>query len=203
MKIYEFAQAPNCRRVRMFLAEKGIDMDYVQVDIGKGENLSEEFRRRDPNAKVPVLELDDGTCIAESVAIKRYFEELNPEPALFGRDPLEKALVEMWVRRGDLNLMLNVGMCFQHTTGFFADRMTIFSDFGEESGKKALEFFSVLDQHLRENQYLVGDYFSVADIGMFCALDFGKTVKLRPDAERHPNLRRWRDAISARPSAAA
>ena len=203
MKIYEFAQAPNCRRVRMFLAEKGIKMEYVHVDIGKGENLAEDYRRRDPNAKVPVLELDDGSHIAESVAIQRYFEELHPEPPLFGRDAREKALVEMWTRRGDFNMMFNVGMCFQHTTGFFSDRMRVFPEFGEESGKKAVQFFSVLDQHLEENRYLVGDYFSVADIGMLCSLDFGKAVKLRPDPAQHPNLVRWREELNARPSASA
>ncbi|MFC6632093.1 glutathione S-transferase family protein [Microbulbifer taiwanensis] len=203
MKIYEFASAPNCRRVRMYLAEKGIDMEYVPVDLAKGENLSEEYRSKDVNAKVPVLELDDGSCIAESVAIQRYFEELQPQPPLFGRDAKEKALVEMWTRRADFNMMLAVGMCFQHTSGFFADRMAVFPDFGEDAGKRALKFFDVLDRHLANNQYLVGDYFSVADIGMLCSLDFGKVVQLRPDAEKHANLVRWRDQLNERPSAKA
>ncbi|MBB3060351.1 glutathione S-transferase family protein [Microbulbifer rhizosphaerae] len=203
MKIYEYASAPNCRRIRMYLAEKGIDMDYLPVDLAKGENLTKEYRCKDVNAKVPVLELEDGSCIAESVAIQRYFEELHPEPPLFGRDPKEKALVEMWNRRADFNVMLTVGMCFQHTSGFFADRMKVFPEFGEESGKKALKFFQVLDNHLAENRYLVGDYFSVADIGMVCSLDFGKVVELRPGAEEHPNLKRWRDEVNERPSARA
>ena len=201
MKIYEYAQAPNCRRVRMFLEEKGIDVEYAQVDIAKGENLTREFRSRDVNAKVPVLELDDGTHIAESVAIQRYFEEQHPNPPLFGRDATEKAHVEMWNRRADFNMMFNVGMCFQHSSGFFADRMEVFPEFGKEAGRKALEFFSVLDRHLAGNRYLVGDYFSVADIGMLASLDFGKVVNLRPSAEEHPNLTRWRKALNERPSA--
>lgn len=204
MKIYEYASAPNCRRVRMYLAEKGIaDVEYVPVDLAQGENLTEEYRRKDANAKVPVLELDDGSCIAESVAIQRYFEELHPEPPLFGRDARDKALVEMWNRRADFNMMLNVGMCFQHSSGFFADRMAVFPDYGEDCGKKVLKFFEVLDQHLADNQYLVGDFFSVADIGMLCSLDFGKVVKLRPEPEKHPNLVRWREQLSALPSASA
>lgn len=200
MKIYQYAVAPNCRRVRMYLAEKGLDMEYVPVDITKGENLTEGYRRMDANAKVPVLELDDGSYIAESVAIKRYFEELHPEPPLFGRDAKEKVLVEMWHRRADFNMMLNVGGCFQHSSGFFADRMKVFPDFGKDCGKKVLKFFQVLDEHLADNQYLVRDYFSVADIGMLCAMDFGKVVELRPDTEKHPNLVRWRNALKERPS---
>ncbi|WP_237058613.1 glutathione S-transferase family protein [Microbulbifer sediminum] len=204
MRIYEYAQAPNCRRVRMFLAEKGIeDVEFVPVDIARGENRTDEYRRKDFNGKVPVLELQDGTAIAESVAIKRYFEELHPEKPLFGRDPHEKAVVEMWVRRAEFNLMFNVGMCFQHTTGFFADRMNTFPDYGEDCGSKARAFFEQLDQHLENNRFLAGDYFSVADISMLCALDFGKVVNLRPSAEQHPHLERWRDELSERPSARA
>lgn len=203
MKIYEHAVAPNCRRVRMYLAEKGLDIEYVPVDITRGENLTAEYRTRDVNAKVPVLELNDGSSIAESVAIQRYFEELHPEPPLFGRDPEEKARVEMWNRRADFNMMMNVGGCFQHSSGIFADRMKTFPDFGEECGNKTAKFFGVLDQHLSDNEFLAGGYFSVADIGMLCAMDFGKVVKLRPDADRHPNLVRWHEQLSARPSARA
>lgn len=200
MKIFEYASAPNCRRVRMYLAEKGIEVEYVPVDITKGENLTEEYRRKDVNAKVPVMELDDGSHIAESVAIQRYFEELNPEPPLFGRDAKEKALVEMWLRRADMNMMLNVGGAFQHASGFFADRMKTFPDYGEECSRKVIKFFDVLNNHLADNKYLVGDYFSVADIGMLCAMDFGKVMKLQPDAEKHPNLVRWRNTLKERPS---
>ncbi|MCO1334070.1 glutathione S-transferase family protein [Microbulbifer sp. OS29] len=200
MKIYEFATAPNCRRVRMYMVEKGIDADYVGVDITKGENLSPDFRSKDINKKVPVLELDDGTYIAESVAIQRYFEELHPEPPLFGRDAKEKAQVEMWNRRADFNLMFPVGMCFQHVSGFFKDRMNVYPDFGEDSGKRALKFMDTLNNHFSDHQYLVGDYFSVADISMVCSLDFGKVQNLRPSTENHPHLTRWREQLKERPS---
>lgn len=201
MKLFDYQAAPNCRRVRMYLMEKGIKVESVAVDLASGENLSEEYRRMDVNAKVPVLELDDGGYLAESVAIQRYFEELHPEPPLFGRDPKEKALVEMWNRRSDFNMMLNVGMCFQHSSGFFADRMKVIPEYGEECGRKARDFFDVLNAHLAHNRFLVGDYFSVADIGMLCALDFGKVIKLRPDPERQPHLVRWREELNSRPSA--
>lgn len=200
MKIYEYAVAPNCRRVRMYLAEKDLDIPFVQVDIAKGENLTPEFRSMNANTKVPVLALDDGTHITESVAIQRYFEELHPEPPLFGRDAREKALVEMWGRRADFNLMLTVGMCFQHVSGFFKDRMNVYPAFGEDAGKHAMQFMGVLNDHLSDHEYLVGDYFSVADIGMVCGLDFGKVQNLRPDAEKHPHLIRWREQLKQRPS---
>ncbi|WP_299585043.1 glutathione S-transferase family protein [uncultured Microbulbifer sp.] len=200
MKIYEFASAPNCRRVRMYLAEKGIDTEFVHVDITKGENLSPEFRSKDINKKVPILELDDGTYISESVAIQRYFEELHPEPALFGRDAKEKALVEMWTRRADFNLMFPVGMCFQHVSGFFKDRMNVYPEFGEDSGKHALKFMDALNDHFSDHEYLLGDYFSAADISMVCSLDFGKVQNLRPDTEKHPHLIRWREQLKQRPS---
>ncbi|WP_444931705.1 glutathione S-transferase family protein [Microbulbifer sp. SSSA002] len=200
MKIYEFAVAPNCRRVRMYMAEKGLDAEYIAVDIAKGENLSSEFRSKDINKKVPVMELDDGTYIAESVAIQRYVEELHPEPPLFGRDPKEKAQVEMWNRRADFNLMLPVTMCFQHVAGFFKDRMNIYPDFGEDAGKRAVTFMDTLDSHLSDHEFLVGDYFSVADISMVCALDFGKVQNLRPDPAKHSHLIRWREQLKERRS---
>ena len=120
MKLYSAHKAPNPRRVLMFLAEKGItDVEVVNLDLSAGDNLHEDFRRKNPMAKVPVLELDDGTCISECGAIYRYLEERVPEPALLGRTIMEKTLIEMWERRAELSFMLTVGHCFQHTTGFF------------------------------------------------------------------------------------
>lgn len=202
MKIYETAPAPNPRRVRIFLAEKGVDMEYVQIDIQSGENLSEEYRRKNPTTRVPVLELDDGTYIGETVAICRYFEELHPEPSLMGTTPLEKATIEMWQRRAELHLWMPVAMCFRHTTGYFKDRMTVVPDWGDVSREEALEFMPVLDDHLADSEYLAGDSFSIADITAMCALDFARVIKLTP-GEDLVNLKRWHDAVSARPSAGA
>lgn len=202
MKIYESKTTPNARRVRIFLAEKGIDMDYVQVDIEAGENLSDEFRKKNPTTKIPVLELDDGSCISESGAICRYFEELHPDNPLMGSSPKEKAEIEMWHRRIDWYLMIPVGSCFQHTTGFFKDRMKPIAEWGEESGKAAQNFLQLLEDQLAESSYIAGENFSIADIAALCALDFARVVKIRPSAEQI-HLQRWLDIVKLRPSVKA
>jgi len=202
MKIFETRTAPNPRRVRIFLAEKGIDMHYVEVDIAGGENLSSEMRAKNPSTKVPFLELDDGNCISETVAICRYFEETNLENPLMGRNPLEKAQVEMWQRQVEFYFMLPVGMCFQHTTGFFKDRMKPIAEWGQESGKNALNYLTELNEHLANSSYLVGDYFSIADITLLCALDFARVVKIRPSDEL-THLLAWHEKVSARASYSA
>jgi len=202
MKIYETKSAPNPRRVRVFLAEKGIEMNYVELDIGGGENLSAEMKAKNPTTKVPFLELDDGTCIGETLAICRYFEELYPESPLMGRNPLEKAQVEMWQRQIEFHFMLPVGMCFQHTSGYFKDRMTPIKEWGEISGKNALAYLEDLNEHLSHSKYLVNDYFSVADINLLCALDFARVVKIRPNPE-YTHLLAWHERVSNRTSAKA
>lgn len=202
MKIYQTHKAPNPRRVRIFLAEKGIDVDFVEVDIAAGENLTDEMRAKNPTTKIPFLELDDGTCIGETTAICRYFEEIYPENPLMGRTPLEKAQVEMWQRRVEFYLLLPVGMCFQHTTGYFKDRMTPIEAWGLESGKNAIKYLDDLNEHFKQSTYLVGDYFSIADIVLLCAIDFARVVKIRLD-EKHVHLQAWYETMSARPSYAA
>jgi glutathione S-transferase len=202
MKIYETRTAPNPRRVRIFLAEKGIDVEYVQLDLQKGENISAEMLKKNPSGKVPVLELDDGTCIAETMAICRYFEALQPEPALMGKTPLEQAQIESWQRLVEFNFLVPVGMCFQHSTGYFRDRMTPVPEFGKVSGEIALSFLDKLEQRLGESTYVAGEQFSVADITLLCAIDFGRVVKLRLQ-DQHVHLKRWYEMVSARPSARA
>ncbi len=202
MKIYETKSAPNPRRVRIFLAEKGIKVEYIQVDIGSGENLTVEMRNKNPSTKVPFLELDDGTCIGETLAICRYFEEMHPDIPLMGRTPLEKSQVEMWQRNIEFSFMLPIGMCFQHTTGYFKDRMDPIVEWGQVSGKNAIKYMKELNDHLANSTYLVGDYFSIADINLICALDFARVVKIRPDA-KYTNLLAWYENISNRPSAKA
>ncbi|MCB1837499.1 MAG: glutathione S-transferase family protein [Alcanivoracaceae bacterium] len=202
MKIYETRTAPNPRRVRIFLAEKGIDVEYVQLDLQKGENISAEMLKKNPSGKVPVLELDDGTCIAETMAICRYFEALQPEPALMGKTPLEQAQIESWQRLVEFNFLVPVGMCFQHSTGYFRDRMTPVPEFGKVSGEMALGFLDKLEQRLGESTYVAGEQFSVADITLLCAIDFGRVVKLRLQ-DQHVHLKRWYEMVAARPSAQA
>jgi len=202
MKIYETKTAPNPRRVRMFLAEKGIDVDYVQVDIQKGENLSPQMRAKNPLGKIPILELDDGTCIAETDAICTYFEAIQPEPPLMGTTPIEKATISMWQRQVEFAFMMQIGMCFQHTTGYFKDRMTPVPEFGKEAGINAAKYLNILERRLGEKEFIAGNAFSIADITALCAMDFARVVKIRM-TEEHVNLARWYEAVSNRASAKA
>lgn len=202
MKIYETHTAPSPRRVRIFLAEKNIAIEYVQVDIAKGENLSAAMRAKNPMAKIPILELDDGTCISETISICRYFEELQPEPPLFGRTPLEKAQVDMWQRFAELHLFMPIGMCFQHTTGYFKDRMTPIKEYGVEAGKQAQSFLNMLDERLALSPYIAGEHFSIADITALCAIDFGRVVKIKM-TDQQLNLKRWYVMMNERASTKA
>ncbi|MFQ3198495.1 MAG: glutathione S-transferase [Paraglaciecola sp.] len=199
MKIYETRTAPNPRRVRIFLQEKNIAMDYVQVDIAKGDNLSADMRRRNPMAKVPILELDDGTCISETVSICRYFEELQPLPQLMGISPLDKAQIDMWQRQVEFGLFMPVGMCFQHTSGYFKDRMTPVKEYGVTAGKNAEDFLQILEQRLGEKEFIAGNVFSIADITAVCAIDFARVVNIRI-LGKQINLQRWYDTVQTRPS---
>ncbi|KXI30248.1 glutathione S-transferase family protein [Paraglaciecola hydrolytica] len=202
MKIYETSTAPSPRRVRIFLAEKNIPMNYVQVDIAGGENLSDVLRAKNPMAKIPILELDDGTCISETISICRYFETLQPEPVLFGCGALQIAQIDMWQRFVELHLFSNVGMCFQHTTGYFSDRMKPNQEYGLEAGVQATKFLDILDKQLSQYQYVAGDAFSVADITALCALDFARVVNIRL-ADNHVHLKRWYALVNQRPSSKA
>lgn len=205
MKIYETRTAPNPRRVRMFLAEKGLleKPEFVQVDIEKGENLTKEFAARNPMKKVPVLELEDGTCIAETMAICRYFEEAFPDTRrLLGDTPLEKAQIEQWLRWIDFYFFLPTGMCFQHTTGYFRDRMRPIREWGEECGKGVADFMAFLDRHLQGREYICCDRLTAADINAFTTVAFARVVKIRIQPEQ-ANLQAWYERMQARPSASA
>ncbi len=202
MKIYETALAPNPRRVRIFLAEKNIPVEYVEVDIAAGENLQEDYKAKNITAKVPTLELEDGTFIGESVAICRYFEELYPENPLMGETPLEKALIESWQRRVEFHLLYPVAMSFQHLTGYFKDRMTPRKKWGKDNAKQAMEFLDTLNDRLAESTYIAGEDFSIADITALCTLDFARIVKIYP-TEEHLHLKRWHQLVKSRPSASA
>ena len=202
MRLYENASAPNPRRVRIFLAEKGIAVPVEQVDILKLANREPGFRAKNPFAQVPVLELDDGTCISESVAICRYFEEMQPEPALFGVGAKECALVEMWNRRAELELTQRVFFTFQHTHEFFKGRQAQVPEFGAVAKQRAEETLVLLDRVLENQRFLAGERFSIADITLLVGLDFGRVVKIRAAPEQK-NLARWHAEVSARPSAKA
>ncbi|MGS2719213.1 glutathione S-transferase family protein [Paraglaciecola aestuariivivens] len=202
MKIYDTHTAPSPRRVRMFLAEKNIPMEYVQVDLQKGENISPEMRVKNPVGKIPILELDDGTCISEAAAICLYFEEMYPEVNLLGQGALEKAQIDMWHRQVEMYFFGQVGMCFQHTTGYFKDRMIPVKEYGEVAGKNAVGFLRLLEKRLGESEFIATDRFTIADITALCAIDFARVVNIKL-TEQYPNLQRWYAAVSSRPSAKA
>lgn len=202
MKLYDSTTAPNPRRVRIFLAEKGLAVPTAQVDIGARANLDPAFRAKNPFAQVPVLELDDGTCISESVAICRYFEEIQPEPSLFGVGVRERTLVEMWNRRVELELTNRVFLCFQNTSDFFKGRIPQVPEYGAIAKARAEESLALLDGVLAGQRFVAGDRYSIADITALVGIDFGRVVKLRPTPEQK-NLLRWHAEVSARPSARA
>lgn len=205
MKLYQSQQAPNPRRARIFMAEKNLDfgnIEIIEMDLAGGDNLSEDFRRKNPMQGVPTLELDDGTCLSESMAISRYFEALMPEPPLMGRSPLEQAVIEMWNRRMEMYFLLPVAMAFRHITGHFRDREAVCPEYGQISLEKARKMFDFMNNHLANSEYVAGEAFSVADITALCTVDFARVVKLRI-GEDQPHLKRWHDTVSSRPSAAA
>ena len=182
------------------MQEKGIEPFASQTyDLRSGDNLSAEFRQMNPFGRVPVLELDDGTFLAESVAICRYLEGLHPEPALFGSTPLELAQVEMWNRRAELNFMFPAAAAFRNISGVFKDREKICKEWGLISAEVAGAALAVFDEHLANSTYLAGDAFSVADITFAIALNFAERVQVELPYEL-PNIARYRQAVAARPS---
>ncbi|EOD54186.1 glutathione S-transferase family protein [Aeromonas molluscorum] len=203
MKVYELKRAPNARRVRMFLAEKGVDMAYEQVDLSGGENLSPDFLAKNPAGRIPVLALDDGSYLSESVAICRYFEELYPDNNLFGTTPLERAQIEMWSRFIEFNLWQPAGMAFRHITGFYQDRETCFPEWGQECKLLTGQWFGKLEERLQASVYIAGDRFTIADILALCAIDFAARTLALHISDEQIALKRWYDAVSSRPSAQA
>ncbi|HEY3890099.1 MAG TPA: glutathione S-transferase family protein [Caulobacteraceae bacterium] len=203
MKLYGAPKpAPNPRRVRMFLAEKGIDLPETPVDLGKREHKSADYRRMNSLGQVPTLLLDDGTAISETVAICRYFEEIQPEPPLFGRTAVEKANVDMWVRRVEFQLMSPVGNFWRHAHPYTAALLTQFKEFGESNRAAYSSAQRWLDGELADRDFIAGDAFSMADICALSTVDFAHWIGLDIDAER-TNLNAWHERIKARPSAAA
>ncbi len=203
MRIIETSTAPNPRRLRVFLAEKGITVPFEQRDLTSGDLKSDAFTRLNPMQRVPVLVLDDGTAISESVAICRYFEELHPEPPLFGVGPLERALVEMWQRRVELGFFAHVAHAFRHLHPKMAPlEVPQVAAWGEANMAKALDALSIIDRHLAGSRYLAGERFTIPDITLLVAVDFMKPARLaRPPELVH--LDRWYREVSARPSATA
>lgn len=209
MKLYEFTMAPNPRRVRVFLAEKGIEVETVQVDIPAGENIAPAFRAINPRGLLPTLVLDDGTVIDESVAICQYFEELHPEPPLMGTDAKSKAVIASAQRHMEWDGLMPVAEAFRNGNPAFANRAISGSEgvpavpsLVERGLASAQRFYTALNETLGQAEYVAGDAFSIADITAFCVVDFAKWVKIRAGDE-HPHIQRWYATVSSRPSASA
>ena len=203
MKLYDGGRAPNPRRVRIFLAEKGIKVPMEQVDLGAMQQKSPAFTAINPIQRVPVLALDDGTIITESIAICRYFEELNPDPPLFGRGALEIARTEMWNRRLELHLLFPVSHVFRNTHPAMKEmEVPQVPAWAEANKPRIADFLGVLDRELEDRPFVAGDRYSVADITGLVAVDFLKPAKLALP-EDCANVRRWHGQVSARPSASA
>ena len=203
MKLYDGGRAPNPRRVRIFLAEKGIKVPTEQVDLGTLQQRSEAYTAINPMQRVPALVLDDGTVITESIAICRYFEALQPDPPLFGRGALDSALVEMWNRRAELHLLFHVASVFQHLHPAMKPMISPqVPEWGEANKPRVMAFLQFLDGELKDRPYVAGADYTVADITAMVAVDFTRPAKLAVP-ETLINLKRWHQAVSARPSAAA
>ncbi|MEE2929675.1 MAG: glutathione S-transferase family protein [Pseudomonadota bacterium] len=203
MKLYDFKQGPNPRRVRIFLAEKGLEVPLVHVDILKREQKHPDFLKKNPIGSIPVLELEDGTCISESVAICRYFEEMHPEPPLFGTSPVEKATIEMWLRRVELNFMVPVGMVWIHGHPLTARLVQQIPEVAEQNRKRAQIWHKLLDDQLAKAAFVAGKTYTVVDAVLLATLDFATNLVGIPYDEGLTHLKRWHDQVSARPSAAA
>jgi len=203
MLLYHDPRAPNPRRVRIFLAEKGVAYDTIEVLIADSAHQSPEFRRKNPIALLPVLELPDGRVLRESMAICRFIEESHPEPNLFGTDAWERAQIEQWNRHAELELLYPVQQVFRNTHQFWVGRIRQapeFADIMRELLAARLDWF---EGELAKREYIAGSRFTVADITAMCALDFGKVSNIRLQAATHPNLVAWHARVSARPSSKA
>ncbi len=207
MKLYNLSAGMNPRRVRIFLAEKGVSIPLHEVDVAKNENATAEFLAINPMGKLPVLELDDGTILTESIAICRYIEAQHPAPNMFGTNPLETAQIEMWARRAELEMGLQVMQVFANLHPFWEGRIKQFKDYGEQAREKLLQRMDWLNGELgnrapEDRQFLVAGRYTIADIILQCALIVGKACQVRIP-EQHEHLANWFAGVTSRPSARA
>ena len=202
MKLYTNRFAPSPRRVRMYAAEKGLTLELVEIDIAAGDHQRDAYRSINPLAELPTFERDDGTRLTESLAICRALEEEHPEPNLFGRTARERAEVNRWIDRLMFRLYVPITHVFRNTHPFWAGRLTQVPAWGELQRTAALAEFDALEARLAGCEYVAGERFTMADVVAYTAIDFGKPSGLRVGADR-PALKRWYEAIGARPSARA
>jgi glutathione S-transferase len=200
MKLYSAPNpAPNPRRVLIFLAEKGVTIPIIDLSLIKGEHKAPDFVAKNSRGQIPVLELDDGTIISESISICRYLEEIHPKPPLFGTNALEGATIDMWVRRIEFNLMAPVGLFWAHAHPYTARVVTQFKDFGESNRARWDAAARWLDRELAKQDYVAGPNFTIADIATLTTIDFAIWIGLPIPADCE-KLLAWHTTVSARPS---
>ncbi|EJG1666775.1 glutathione S-transferase [Vibrio parahaemolyticus] len=199
MKLYETAMTPSCKRVSIFLKEIGGEVERVALNVREGDNLSESFKQKSVNGKVPLLELDDGTTICESVAICRYLDKaFENDLALFGANQLERAQVEMWHRVVEFQGLYAAFQAFRNITAIYQDRENCVAAWGEESKSRVLEFLPTLDKRLSESEYIATDQFSIVDITGYIFIGFAVNGLSIEVFEKYPNIARWFEQVSAR-----
>ncbi len=208
MKFYDCATAPSPRRVRVFCAEKGLELPTVQVDLANGEQHGEAFQAVNPRCTVPVLQLDDGTCLTETLAICSYLEAVFPSPALLGQDAKQRALILQWNARIEAEGLSATAEALRNASRAFQDRAlpgaqpcAQVPQLAERGRQRTQRFLNMLDAHLADTPYVAGGHFSLADITALVAVDFAGWIKLGVGERRY--LGRWHRSVSARPSAAA
>jgi glutathione S-transferase len=209
MKLYDMKTAPNPRRVRIFLAEKGIDIEHIEINLVKGENLGEDFLKINPRGVIPTLVLDDGKCLDETVAICRYLEEIYPEPKLLGTDAFSRAQIEASQRHVELDGFQPLLDAFRNTVPAFVKRgvpglpaeYDAIPELAERGQRRYTLFIRNLNSLLAKQKYIAGDNFSIADITALCAIDFAKILKIELPGDYEHALR-WYADVSSRPSAA-
>lgn len=201
--LYDYGMAPNPRRVRIFLAEKGVEIERREVDIMSRAQKEPGFMAKNPNGQIPVLELPDGTCISESISICRYVEGMCPAPALFGTTPKDQAVIDMWLRRVELNLMFTIGQVWIHGHPATASLLKQIPEAAELGRARAAVGYKLLDDALAEQEFIAGDSYSVADAAALATIDFGTGLVGVPYDEDLQHLKRWHGQMLERPSASA
>jgi glutathione S-transferase len=201
MKLYSFALAPNPRKVLVYLKEKGLDVPIAQVDLLQGQNRTPEFLAKNPLGGLPVLELDDGSCLTESLAIIEYLEDLHPTPSMLGATPLERARVRELERIAEFGVLSGVGAVFQNTSPFFAGRIKQSPEAAETGRMRIAAALEVLNDRIGSRPFVAGDRPTIADCTLFAALGFGEFAGVPLDAERFPHVARWYRDWKKRPSA--
>ena len=202
MILYDFVPAPNPRRVRIFLHEKGIEVPTKQIDIMKGEHKKKEYKKASPLSQVPTLELDDGTFITESIAICRYFEALQPEPSLMGDNAEEIAIIEMWQRRFELLLMIGIANTYRHGHPAMAALEDQIKEWSESSRPRVIKMMYWFDKQIEDKEFICLNKFTIADISALVCFDFAKWPKIEIPSDC-TNLLNYYERLNSRPSAKA